>query len=184
MNMPSRFFLFSALLAFALHAEADQNLENAQETVADSIDAQTFDFDFNSDAPIFNAFPGLQETLPHITLGTFPTPILKADKFGIFLKEAFGFDAKNIYIKQDFHLGFILYAIECNTINPTYAIAEKNYDSSKDNTILGLQIFSYICAFLSYISLLYYVYANFTKLNRLYERIPIPQAEQLNPTRT
>ena len=90
----------------------------------------------------------------------------------------------NIYIKQDFYLGFILYAIECNTINPAYAIAKKNYDSSKNNTILGLQTFSYICAFLSYISLLYYVYANFTKLNRLYERIPIPQAEQLNPTRT
>ncbi len=89
MNISLRFYLTFIFLFFALQAEQTQNLETTQS------------FDFNTDAPIFKAFPGLQETLPYITLGTFPTPILKADKFGIFLKEAFSIDAKNLYVKQD-----------------------------------------------------------------------------------
>ncbi len=103
MKMSLRFFIFSVLLSFALHAETDQNLASTQieDTTLEGTLADTQNFDFNSNAPIFTAFRGLQETLPHITLGTFPTPILKADKFGIFLKDAFDIDVKNIYIKQD-----------------------------------------------------------------------------------
>ena len=104
MNISLRFYLTFIFLFFALRAEQTQNLTTPQEvstqnTITISENTQTFDF--NADAPIFKAFPGLQETLAHITLGTFPTPILKTDKFGIFLKDAFGIDVKNLYVKQD-----------------------------------------------------------------------------------
>ena len=114
MNISLRYHLFLVLMIFGLHAEPDPNLTNTSLTdlsleAANLVNTQIIDnaisdsqeFDFNTNAPIFKAFPGLQETLPHITLGTFPTPILKADKFGVFLKETFDIDAKNIYIKQD-----------------------------------------------------------------------------------
>jgi 1-aminocyclopropane-1-carboxylate deaminase/D-cysteine desulfhydrase-like pyridoxal-dependent ACC family enzyme len=83
MQIILRLFLLSMLFTFSLNITPLSAIE------------------FDTNAHIFKYFPCLQETLPHITLGDFPTPILKADKFSVFLRDAFGIDVKNIYIKQD-----------------------------------------------------------------------------------
>lgn len=45
--------------------------------------------------PLFNAYPDLATTLPHLSLGNFPTPVQKLEKLGAFL------GADNLWIKRD-----------------------------------------------------------------------------------
>ena len=49
--------------------------------------------------PIFMFFPGLIDKLPHITLGSMPTPVNKLKKMGKVI------GCKNLYIKRDDNTG-------------------------------------------------------------------------------
>lgn len=55
-----------------------------------------------SDLPLFKAYPALQQTIAHISLGTFPTPLYYCDQ----LAKVHGI--QNLFIKQDSISGGIL----------------------------------------------------------------------------
>jgi hypothetical protein len=55
---------------------------------------------YHDQCPLFEAYPGLQKAIPHITLTDLPTPIQKMDKLG----DALGLS--NLYVKRDDLCGF------------------------------------------------------------------------------
>lgn len=57
--------------------------------------ANTTTAEGQSKIPLFTAFPHLEKQLPHISLGSLPTPIHKAEKLAQLL------NIKNLYIKRD-----------------------------------------------------------------------------------
>jgi D-cysteine desulfhydrase len=81
---------------FAIYAD-----DTTQTSQVELTQGEACGFNFDITAPIFEAYPGLKETLPYTSLGSFPTPVIKAAKLCRFLNDTFDVEVKNLYIKQD-----------------------------------------------------------------------------------